>query len=293
MSLVGHEPVPGQRAQELRDVAELAAAGRVQVLLPVRGELPRVVVPIELTGCTAQCRPVLLSAKNGRIALGERRAVLLELIARLDHEDGERLRSVVLLEDLGVGRTVGIRRVELNQGTPACVVERGTRVVVQLHGLDVRGVGGADPTRDGEHERIIVGVFPRLEIVSVEPDDVRKVPIVTAEEGAVRACFCNAVLSQHVQPASGLDRVEQDHHSRVLRESDQGVRVGEVRRVRRRDVAFCQERRDPATGASVARTAGVRRAEQVHPECIESGCFSVGDVGLGVARVEIADQCLR
>ncbi len=67
----------------------------------------------------------------------------------------------------------------------------------------------------------------------------------------------------------------------------------EVLLVRRREVSGFVERRDVVVGGSVGSAGGVRVAEEVDPERIETGGRPVGDVGLRIVQREIHDQRLR
>ena len=61
---------------------------------------------------------------------------------------------------------MGVGRVELDDQPPAWIVARGARRIVELDGLDVRGVDGSNAFRDREYEVIFVGTnhprFPEL-----------------------------------------------------------------------------------------------------------------------------------
>ena len=131
--LVGDELVPGPLLEQRFHVLHLDRTWCVELVFPAADavsdvvslgadELPRVVVAVELPGRSAQERPVLLPPQLLRCA-GGGVGVVLELVARLDHERGQEVAAVVVLEHLLVGRCVGVGGVESDQRRPGRVVQ--------------------------------------------------------------------------------------------------------------------------------------------------------------------------
>ena len=150
----------------------------------------------------------------------------------------------------------------------------------------------ADSAGDGEDRRIVRAVLPRLEVVAVPPHDVSEPLVPLPEESPVRPILRDPVLSKDVEPAPGLDRVEEDDDVVSAGEPDHRVSSLEVRRIRFREVAGGAERLDPVVGRTVTPAARVRRAEQVDPDRVEARLLPIGQVGPRVLQAQISDQRL-
>ncbi len=134
---------------------------------------------------------------------------------------------------------------------------------------------------------------PGLKVVSVQPDDVSETLVSPARETvrrrdpSQRHCFVGR------EPASGLDRIQEDDQSRLRRKPDH--RVGtfrEVSRIRRGEISRFRERLDAVEGRPVIPATGVFHAEQIHPKSVESCGSAVRDVGGSVLHAQVADQRL-
>ena len=154
-------------------------------------------------------------------------------------------------------------------------------------------VGAPDSLRDREDEAVRLGVAPLLKVVSAHPDDVRELRVALPEVAAVGVGLRGAVGLKCLEPAAGLDRIEEHHHPVLAREPNHGVDPCEVARVRRREIVRLQERLDVVVRASVGSSGRVLVAEEVDPERVEAERLPVGDVGLRVLQREVHDHRLR
>ena len=154
------------------------------------------------------------------------------------------------------------------------------------------GIRRADSAGDREDRRIVGPVSPRLEVVAVPPHDVSEPPVPPPEEVAERAILRDPVPAKDVEPAPGLDWVEEDDDVVSAGKTDDRVGSLEVRRIRSREVARREEGSDPVVGRPVAPTARIRRAEQIDPDRVEPRSLPIGQVAPRILETQISDQRL-
>ena len=258
------------------------------MLFPARDELPGVLVPVQLARRAAEEGPVLLTPERLRP-----RVVVLELVVRLDHERRKVPRTVVLLQHLRVRRKVRVRGVESDERPPTWVIERPASEVVELDRLDVRRVDGLDAAGNGFHDRRRTRATPALEVVPVEPDDVRVLPISTADVLPVRERLLRTVPQQRIEPGDRLDWIEEHHDSVASRDANHRVHPPEVRVVRRRQIARSAKRGDALPRRTAGATAVPLGAQEVDPHRVESPRAPVGEKVLDLGQRQVHDERLR
>src|SRR6516162_10243126 len=75
--------------------------------------------------------------------------------------------------------------------------------------MDVVRIVAFYALRDRQHDGVVDGVAPRLEIVAVHPDDIRNISVAIAEVSPKSLRFLWAVRFEGGEPAVRLDRVKQ------------------------------------------------------------------------------------
>jgi hypothetical protein len=158
--------------------------------------------------------------------------------------------------------------------------------------VEVAWVGRPDAPGDGQHQGVVGRVLPALEVVAVEPDDIREAPVAAAEVAAVGVGLILAVAAEGLQPATRLDGIEEHGQALSGGQADHRVGAGEVVLVGRRQVSGRLERRNAVVGGPVGSAAGVLHTEQVHPHRVEAGPPAVAEECRGLRHGEVDDHGL-
>jgi len=105
-------------------------------------------------------------------------------------------------------------------------------------------------------------------VLGVDPN-VREAAVAAAKVAAIRGGFRYTIATEGLQPATGLDGIEENGQPLVGRKADDGVDPLEIGFVRCRQVPRCLKRVDAVVGAPVVSTASVLVTEEVHPHGVE------------------------
>src|SRR5439155_1941373 len=175
--------------------------------------------------------------------------IVLEFIIRLDHEDRQDIRQVVVFQNFYIHGVVRVGGVQLDERNPLRVVGGATDPEVQLYGVEVAVVEVLDPEGHGGRV-LVVGGSPSLVVVAVQPDDVVEVCIPLSEILSVGATLVGSVALQHGEPASGFGRIQKHEEAVLRRELKNLIGPSKVRLVRRGQVVRNGERHDSIECAS-------------------------------------------
>jgi len=162
----------------------------------------------------------------------------------------------------------------------------------------VVGVSVFDAECDGADYNVIAGVAPSLKIIAAHPNDVGEVLVTVAEKLAVSAAFVGAVIEHHAQKTAGFGRIEEDLNAVLGGEVEHVIDTGEIGFIGFGEIVgtsagdICGERFDIVDGARIGAAAGVSRAEEVDPHCVESQSRAVSEESCSFGYGEVDDECL-
>jgi len=117
MVRVRDEVEPRTRREESGYVSELNRAGSIEVTLPAAGERPRIAITVKLAGCSAEHGPVFLASKSGISGVG-----VFKFVICLNHEVGQEIGAIVILQQTSIGGVIGVSSVEFDNRIPVRII---------------------------------------------------------------------------------------------------------------------------------------------------------------------------